>query len=132
TPQAAMPPPMATPSSTRGRRVRNRISALGSGKNIFSKARRKSTVAGPIREQPSSDNSKRRNRQPLTRIIFLRSRTFTSTLPTGCVIWSGHEAFGLNETGDLFQSLPDSRARAKDLVRWITIDASIFHSGDRL
>src|SRR6266850_1235774 len=126
-----MPPPMAMPRSTRGRRVRNKISALGSGENIFSKARTKSRGTGPSREQPSADRIKSRKRHPLTRIIFLRFRTFTSTLPVAFVVRRVREAFRMNEACKLRQGLADPRSRAQNFVGWVGIDPSVGYRGNR-
>ena len=131
TPQAAMPPPMAAPKRTRGSRARKSISASGLAEKIFCKACDRSRRTGPSRVQPTMDSTSRANRSPLTQIIFLRSRTFTSTssIESGCGF---REALRMDETGDFFQSLADPRSGPENLVGWIRIDASLFHSGNRL
>src|SRR4029077_8215686 len=130
TPQAAMPPPMATPKRTRGSRARNSISDSGLAENIFCKACERSRRTGPSRVQPTMDSASRANSSPLTQIIFLRSRTFTSTSS----IESGfgfYKALRMHQAGDFFQSLSDPRPRPENLLGWIRIDASLFHSGNR-
>src|SRR3989338_6988177 len=124
TPQEAMPPPIATPNSTRGRRARKRISALGSEENIFSKARRRSTGTGPTSEQPITERTRSRKRIPLTWIIFLRFRTCTSTPLVALAVRGIHETFGMNEARKLRRSLPESRAGPQNLVGRIGIDTS--------
>ena len=101
TPQAAIPPPMAAPKRTRGRRVRRRISALESDENRFFTARERSIWTGPRSAQPTMERIRAKKRIPLTSIIFLRSRTFTSTLSIALVICE-IEAFRMNEAGELF------------------------------
>src|SRR4029077_8506025 len=131
TPQAAMPPPMATPKRTRGSRARNSISASGFAENTFCKACDRSSRTGPSRVQPTMDSTSRANRSPLTQIIFLRSRTFTaiSSLESG---FGFREALGMHHAGDFLQSLANPRSGPKNFVRWIRIDAPLFYSGNRL
>src|SRR5262245_9285091 len=131
TPQAAMPPPIATPKRTRGRRARKSISASGLAENIFSKACERSRCTGPSRVQPIMDSTSRANSSPLTQIIFLRLRTFTSisSIESG---FRFHEALRMHQAGDFFQSLADPRSWPENLVGWIRIDASLFHGGNRL
>src|SRR5918992_400133 len=126
-----MPPPMATPKSTRGRRVRKNISASGFAEEIFCKACQMSRRTGPSSAQPTTENARRDNSTPLTQIIFLRSRTFTAVSFVYSVLGCC-EAFRVYQAGDLFQSFADARSGSEYLVGRIGIDASFFHGGNRL
>src|SRR4249920_747800 len=131
TPQAAMPPPMATPKRTRGSRARKSISASGLAENIFCKTCDRSRRTGPSRVQPTTDSTSRANSSPLTQIIFLRSRTFTSTSSIESR-FGFYEALRMQQTGDFFQSLSDPRSGPENLVGWIRIDTSLFYGRNRL
>src|SRR5262245_7765697 len=126
TPQAAMPPPMATPKRTRGSRARNSISASGLAENIFCKACDRLRRTGPSSVQPTMDTASRANSHPLTQIIFLRSRTCTSTSFIGST-FEFYEAFRMHEASDFFQSLVDAWPGPQNLVGWIAIDALLLH-----
>src|SRR5918996_1971062 len=130
-PHAAMPPPIAIPKRTRGRRVRNKISALESGDKRFSNACERSTATGPSKEQPITERIKKRKRAPLTRIIFLRFRTFTCALLARLTIRSSHKTFRVNEAGKFRQGFPHSRPGTQDLVGWVRVDSLISHSRHR-
>src|SRR5436309_3556035 len=131
TPQAAMPPPMATPRSTRGRRARKSISASGFAKDKSRRARDRSRCTGPNRVQATIESVKSASSTPLTTIIFLRSRTFTTTSFT-------HSVFGFRETlrvyesRDFFQSFADARSGSENLVRLIGVDSVFPHSRNGL
>src|SRR4029434_5685190 len=126
-----MPPPMATPKSTRGSRARNSISASGLAEKIFRKACDRSRRTGPSRVQVTMDSTSRVNSNPLTQIIFLRSRTFTSTSSIESR-FGFSEALRMHEAGDFFQSLSNARSGPENFVGWIRIDAPLFHSRNRL
>src|SRR5919108_1870963 len=131
TPQAAMPPPMAMPKSTRGRRARKRISTLGSLENKFLSARERSSGTGPSNEQPMIDRIMPRKRMPLTSIILLRSRTFTSTLPVAVAV-CGAEALRMNQPGQLRQRLAETRSWPQDFVGPVGVNAPLSHRGNGL
>src|SRR5919106_2355457 len=130
-PQAAMPPPMATPKRTRGRRARKNISASGFAENIFCKACQKSRRTGPSRAQPTTESANKANSTPLTKIIFLRSRTFTATSFIQSA-FGVREALRMHEAGDCFQTLADARSGPQDFVGRIGVDAPLFYGGNGL
>src|SRR5919109_3247614 len=130
-PQAAIPPPMATPRSTRGRRARKNISAAGFATDKFPKACDRSRRTGPSSAQPTTDSPNRASSAPLTQIIFLRLRTFTAPSFTDSAFGLG-EAFRMHEAGDFFQSFANAGSWPQDLVRWIGINAPFLHSGNGL
>src|SRR5687768_2159078 len=125
-----MPPPMATPKRTRGRRVRKNISASGFAEDIFCKACQISRRTGPSSAQPMVENASKANSTPLTQIIFLRSRTFTAVSFVYSVLGC-REALRVYQAGDFFQSFADARSGPQDLVGRVGIDTSFFHGGDR-
>src|SRR5687767_13126236 len=126
-----MPPPMATPKRTRGRRVRKNISASGFAEDIFCKACQMSRRTGPSRAQPMMENASKANSTPLTQIIFLRSRTFTAVSFVYSVLGC-REALRVYQAGDFFESFADARSGPQDLVGRIRIDAPFFDGGNRL
>src|SRR5918999_255438 len=128
-PQAAMPPPMATPRRTRGRRARKNISASGFAADRFPKACDRLRRTGPSRAQPTMDSANKINSAPLTQIIFLRLRTFTAFSFTHSA-FGLHEAFRMHEAGDFFQSFADAGSGPQDLVGRVGINAPFFHSGN--
>src|SRR3989304_3902177 len=126
-----MPPPMATPKRTRGSRARKRISASELAAKIFCQARARSRRTGPSRAQAITESAKRISSTPLTKIIFLRSRTFTATSWVETALGFG-EALRMHEAGDFLQSFADPRAGAQNLVGSIVIDTLFFHGRDGL
>src|SRR6266576_445234 len=131
TPQAAMPPPMATPRSTRGRRARKSISASGFAKDKSCRARERSRRTGPIRAQAAIESAKSVSSTPLTKIIFLRSRTFTTTSSIESTV-GFREALRMNEPGDFFETFADTRSGPENLVRLIGVDSVLPHGGNGL
>src|SRR5258705_770443 len=131
TPQAAMPPPMATPRSTRGRRAQKSISVSGFAKDKSCRARDRSRCTGPSRVQATIESVKSASSTPLTKIIFLRSRTFTTTSFIESA-FGFREALRVNEPGDFFETFADTRSGPEDLVRLIGVDSVLPHSGNGL
>ena len=68
---------------------------------------------------------------PLTKIIFLRSRTFT-TISFIDSAFSFREALRVNESSDFFQSFTDARPGPKNLVRLISVNSVFPDSGNGL
>ena len=68
------------------------------------------------------DSANKANSTPLTKIIFLRSRTFTATSFTESR-FSFREALRMHEAGDFFQPFADARSGPEDFVRRVGIDA---------
>src|SRR3990170_7322096 len=126
-----MPPPMATPKRTRGSRARKRISASELAAKIFCQARARSRRTGPSRAQPTTDSANKANSTPLTKIIFLRSRTFTATSFIGST-FGFREALRVHEAGDFFQSFADARSGPQDFIGRVGIDPALFHGGNGL
>src|SRR5262245_4257299 len=129
TPHTAMPPPMAMPSRTRGKRARKNISASGLEAEIFCKARDRSRRTGPSSAQPITDKASRPSRTPFTQIIFLRSRTCTITF-LDAAPFGFRKALGMNQAGDLFKTFADARSGPENLIGRISVDAALFYGGN--
>ena len=71
------------------------------------------------------------NSTPLTKIIFLRSRTFTTTSFIDSA-FSFREALRMNESSDFFQSFTDARPGPENLVRLISVNSVFSDSGNGL
>src|SRR5688572_2260792 len=126
-----MPPPMATPRRTRGSRARKSISSSGLAEDRLLQTCARSTRTGPNKVQPTTESASRASSTPLTQIIFLRSRTFTSALTVRAAL-GFFETFRMHQAGDFSQSLADARAGAENLIGLIGVDASISHCGNGL
>src|SRR3954468_6629599 len=126
-----MPPPMATPRRTRGKRARKSISESGFEEKICCRACVKSKRTGPSKAQPMMDSANKANSTPLTKIIFLRSRTFTTTSFTESR-FSFCEALRMHEAGDFAQPFADARSGPEDFVGRVSIDAALLHGGNGL
>ncbi len=101
------------------------------GKDISRSARDRSRRTGPSKAQPTMDSANRANSTPLTKIIFLRSRTFTTTSFTESA-FSFREALRMHEASDFFQPFADARSGPEDFVRRVSIDAALLHGGNGL
>src|SRR6478672_372739 len=126
--QTAIPPPIAIPSSTRGRRARKSISASAVQEKMFFKASDKSIRTGPSKVQAAAERTSKINRALLTRIIFLRSSTFTAGSFSGV---SPVEALRMYEPSQFFESITDARPRPEYLVRVVSINTPFFYCRDR-
>jgi hypothetical protein len=123
-----MPPPIAMPNSTRGRRARKSISASAVLEKMFFSASDKSMRTGPSKVQAAAERTSKINRALLTRIIFLRSSTFTAGSFRGVSLV---EALRMYEPSQFFESIADARPRPEYLVRVVSINTPFFYCRDR-
>src|SRR6266513_2761384 len=94
-------------------------------------ASEKSRRTGTIRAQAAIESAKSVSSTPLTKIIFLRSRTFTTTSFIDSTV-GFREALRMNEPGDFFETFADTRSGPENLVRLIGVDSVLPHGGNGL
>src|SRR5690242_13542230 len=128
TPQTAMPPPIAIPNSTRGRRARKSISASAVLEKRFFRASDKSIRTGPSKVQAEAERTSKINRALLTNIIFLRSSTFTAGSFSGVTLV---EAVRMYVPGPVSESVAHARPRPEYRVRVVSINLPFFYGRDR-
>src|SRR5262249_59118404 len=90
----------------------------------------RSSCTGPSREQAAAETTSKARRTLLTRMSFLRSRTFTaasfSGRGLGCV-----ETLRMYQASDFLQTFAYARSRPEYLIRVVRINTPFFYRRNR-